>query len=150
MPCGCRRMALLACIGVAPAANSASELYTSRSTTLLRSQTYENVRTVGYWRFEADVPSAYWRAEAVLADHSGLDHHLDWSEGVSDSLSESMVSFISTLDAIPQATSCESNDGVGCTYLQSEGYFKDKMPNASWVGSNFSRGAYRSSPDVPA
>jgi hypothetical protein len=103
------------------------------------------------------MPAAYWRLESVLADHSGIGHHLDWAEDYSAAYSTmdttgvpSTISYTTAVDGLPEDIQCTSPSGLGCTAYEDSGYATDKfVVDARWSGTNFSRGGYELSESTP-
>ena len=86
--------------------------------------------------------SSFWRAEGILTDHSGHSNHLAWSEGTDEVVQHGTVKYVRGIDSIPQDAQCESDIGLGCTYLEDKGYFQNKISDSAWDGSNFSRSSF--------
>jgi hypothetical protein len=114
-----------------------------------RAESFVDVVTLGYWRFESILASSFWRAEGILADHSGHSNHLAWSEGTDEVAQHRTVKYVRGIDSVPQDARCESDIGLGCTYLEDRGYFQNKIPDATWDGSNFSRSSFELSDSTP-
>ena len=65
---------------------------------------------LAFWRFEATQPSAYYRFENVLSDHSGHSSHLTFVEN-----GNSETSYSNALDGSPENNNCQDDAGLGCT-----------------------------------
>lgn len=97
---------------------------------------------LAFWRFEATQPSAYYRFENVLSDHSGHSSHLTFVEN-----GNSETSYSNALDGSPENNNCQDDAGLGCTYLEFDGgYSTDKTAREDWVAYD---GIYDVSSSVP-